>query len=88
MLWRVYIERRHVHRGAKPGTIYKRTVRADKRRAALDKCLPAIRRRILPTVDEGIRYLPVYVGRKGSVTAAAGRIVPYRIVVATGQVRK
>lgn len=77
-----------IHRGGSMGkVVYRRRVRASGRRDALERCLPEIRRKVLPLADEDIKYVSVFVGKRGSVTASAGRLDPMRIERATGRMR-
>ena len=73
--------------GSLSRVIYRRRVFADNRVAALSKCLPEIRRKVLPKVDESIKYVSVHVGETHSVTGRASRLRPIQINVRTGRIR-
>jgi len=62
-------------------------VRAANRTEALTKCLPEIRKKVLPSVDVSIKFVSVFVGRKGSVSGSAFRLVPIQIVRENGEIR-
>jgi len=85
-LYRVYIEkqaltRKQVHQGK---LAYSRTVRADSRSAALNKCLPDIITKVIPETDTSIKYISVHIGVKGSVTESANRLWPVQLVRESG----
>jgi len=65
---------------------YHRVVLASSRTEALEKCLPDIKNE-LPKV-KGSKYVSVHVGKKGSVSASAGRLDPIQVVIETGEIRK
>ena len=57
---------------------YKRTVRSETRRQAIEKCLPDILE-LIREIDPTIRYISVLCGRKGNTTGAASRLTPVQI---------
>ena len=84
-LWTVGVLQNSLVRGATGGTAaYKRNVRADTRRQAIEKCLPAI---LALDCDADIKYISVYCGRKGSVTESAFRLNPAQINRTTWNLR-
>lgn len=82
-LFNVYITKASISRESDPTAwrtvIYRKCVRSSSRIAALEKCLPDIRKTIIPQVDKSIKRVAVYVGRKGIPSLAANRLEPYRI---------
>jgi hypothetical protein len=77
-----------IHRtGSFSRRVYRRRVLANNRIEALSKCLPEIRRKVLPKVDEEIRYVSVNVGETYSVTGSASRLTPIQINARTGRIR-
>lgn len=88
-LYRVYIEKQALTRQqVRQGELaYSRTVRADSRSAALNKCLRDIVTKVVPEADTTIKYISVHVGVKGSVTETANRLDPMQLVRDTGMPR-
>ena len=84
-LWTVGVMENSLTRGALGGkAAYKRNVRAETRRAAIEKCLPEIN---ALNCESDIRFISVYCGRKGSVTGAAFRLSPTQIDRKIGRIR-
>ncbi len=83
MLFDVYITKASVTRDGDPANwrtvFYHRCVRSDSRLNAVKKCLPDISKKVLPQVDKSIKFVSIFVGRKGSVTGAASRLHPVKI---------
>jgi hypothetical protein len=78
--YRLYISEMSIKRGAPDRAIWRRNVLADSYREALIKCLPEIKKKVLPLItDETIKKVAVYVGRKGIPSEFAGRLEPIRI---------
>lgn len=68
--------------------VYKRVVLANSRTAAIEKCLPEIRKNVLSKItDETIRFVSVFCGVKGSVSGAAERLTPIQIT-RDGEIRE
>ena len=88
-IYNVYIVRGSIERGgSQRELVYRRRAKATSRLGALRRRLPEIRRQVLSKIeDPTIKYVSVYVGRKGSVTGAAFRMRPIQVVVNTGQIR-
>lgn len=86
-LWNVGVLAQAFTRSVVPSDLmaYTRTVRAETRRQAVEKCLPDILK--IECDDPTILYIAVYCGRKGSVTGAATRLSPMTLVRVTGKIK-
>ena len=89
MLFNVAVLKQSTTRETVPSdeVFFHRRVRAGNRIEALEKCLPDLRAKVLPRTDPSIRFISVFVGRKGSVTGAACRLTPLQIDCRTGERR-
>jgi hypothetical protein len=61
-------------------TVYwQKNVKETTRTGAVKKCLNEIKDKVLPNVDNNIKFIAIYTGRAGNVTGAANRLEPIRI---------
>lgn len=65
--------------------VYVRRVNANSRLQALEKCLVDLKKE-LPKVKG--KYLSVFVGETFNPSAFANRLMPFQIIIETGEIRK
>ncbi len=78
--WSVYVLKQSFTRDVVSvhAIAYSRRVRAETRREAVEKCVPAILK-LAEDVDPTIKFISIFCGRKGSTVGMAARLHPARI---------